>query len=409
MKKIAILGSTGSIGTQTLDVVRANGDIEVLGISAGRNVKMLEEQAREFHPQLIAVWDENAAKDLAVRLADMDVKIVSGMEGLLELARMPQTDILVTAVVGMIGIRPTMEGIKAGKDIALANKETLVTAGHLIIPMAKEHGVQILPVDSEHSAIFQALHGEKRAQVEKLLITASGGPFRGRKREELEHVTLADTLKHPNWVMGQKITVDSATLVNKGLEVMEARWLFDVDLDHIQVVVQPKSIIHSMVEFKDGAVMAQLGTPDMRLPIQYALYYPERRYLDGERLDFHKLKEITFEDPDMDTFLGLPMAMDAARKGGSMPTVFNAARELSMVHQCGEESLQLQQDRYLTLSWPLCLQCSLLRWWAMTRQRLRRWRVVLLWLKLVFRKGILSKNIRGIILIWQEIFICICI
>ena len=330
MKKIAILGSTGSIGTQTLDVVRANGDIEVLGISAGRNVKMLEEQAREFYPQLIAVWDENAAKDLAVRLADMDVKIVSGMEGLLELARMPQTDILVTAVVGMIGIRPTMEGIKAGKDIALANKETLVTAGHLIIPMAKEHGVQILPVDSEHSAIFQALHGEKRAQVEKLLITASGGPFRGRKREELEYVTLADTLKHPNWVMGQKITVDSATLVNKGLEVMEARWLFDVDLDHIQVVVQPKSIIHSMVEFKDGAVMAQLGTPDMRLPIQYALYYPERRYLDGERLDFHKLKEIAFEDPDMDTFLGLPMAMDAARKGGSMPTAFNAANELAV-------------------------------------------------------------------------------
>ena len=330
MKKIAILGSTGSIGTQTLDVVRANGDIEVLGISAGRNVKMLEEQAREFHPQLIAVWDENAAKDLAVRLADLDVKIVSGMDGLLELARLPQTDILVTAVVGMIGIRPTMEGIKAGKDIALANKETLVTAGHLIIPMAKAYGVQILPVDSEHSAIFQALHGEKRAQVEKLLITASGGPFRGRKREELKCVTLADTLKHPNWVMGQKITVDSATLVNKGLEVMEARWLFDVDLDHIQVVVQPKSIIHSMVEFNDGAVMAQLGTPDMRLPIQYALYYPERRYLDGERLDFHKLKEITFEDPDMETFLGLPMAMDAARKGGSMPTVFNAANELAV-------------------------------------------------------------------------------
>ena len=330
MKKIAILGSTGSIGTQTLDVVRANGDIEVLGISAGRNVKMLEEQAREFHPKLIAVWDENAAKDLAVRLQDMDVKIVSGMDGLLELARMPETDILVTAVVGMIGIRPTMEGIKAGKDIALANKETLVTAGHLIIPMAKEYGVQILPVDSEHSAIFQALHGEKREQVEKLLITASGGPFRGRKRDKLKNVTLADTLKHPNWVMGQKITVDSATLVNKGLEVMEAKWLFDVDLDHIQVVVQPKSIIHSMVEFKDGAVMAQLGTPDMRLPIQYALYYPERRYLEGERLDFHKLKEITFEDPDMETFLGLPMAMDAARAGGSMPTVFNAANELAV-------------------------------------------------------------------------------
>ena len=330
MKKIAILGSTGSIGTQTLDVVRANGDIEVLGISAGRNVKMLEEQAREFHPRLIAVWDENAAKDLAVRLQDMDVKIVEGMDGLLELACMPETDILVTAVVGMIGIRPTMEGIRAGKDIALANKETLVTAGHLIMPMAKEYSVKILPVDSEHSAVFQALHGEKRQQVEKLLITASGGPFRGKKKEELKNVTLADTLKHPNWVMGQKITVDSATLVNKGLEVMEARWLFDVDLDHIQVVVQPKSIIHSMVEFKDGAVMAQLGTPDMRLPIQYALYYPERRYLDGERLDFSKLKEITFEEPDMDTFLGLPMAMDAARAGGSMPTVFNAANELAV-------------------------------------------------------------------------------
>ncbi len=330
MKKIAILGSTGSIGTQTLDVVRANGDIEVLGISAGRNVKLLEEQAREFHPQLIAVWEEAAAKDLAVRLKDTDIKIVSGMEGLLELAHMPEVDILVTAVVGMIGIRPTMEGIRAGKDIALANKETLVTAGHLIIPMAKEYGVKILPVDSEHSAIFQALHGEERRQVEKLLITASGGPFRGKKTEDLQQVTLADTLKHPNWVMGQKITVDSATLVNKGLEVMEARWLFDVDLDHIQVVVQPKSIIHSMVEFKDGAVMAQLGTPDMRLPIQYALYYPERRFLDGERLDFHKLKEITFEDPDMDTFLGLPMAMEAARKGGSMPTVFNAANELAV-------------------------------------------------------------------------------
>lgn len=330
MKKIAILGSTGSIGTQTLDVVRANGDIEVLGISAGRNVKLLEEQAREFHPQLIAVWEEAAAKDLAVRLKDTDIKIVSGMEGLLELAHMPEVDILVTAVVGMIGIRPTMEGIRAGKDIALANKETLVTAGHLIIPMAKEYGVKILPVDSEHSAIFQALHGEERRQVEKLLITASGGPFRGKKTEDLQQVTLADTLKHPNWVMGQKITVDSATLVNKGLEVMEARWLFDVDLGHIQVVVQPKSIIHSMVEFKDGAVMAQLGTPDMRLPIQYALYYPERRFLDGERLDFHKLKEITFEDPDMDTFLGLPMAMEAARKGGSMPTVFNAANELAV-------------------------------------------------------------------------------
>ena len=330
MKKIAILGSTGSIGTQTLDVVRANKDIQVLGISAGRNILKLEEQVREFHPRLVAVWDEQAAKDLQIRIADLPVEVVSGMNGLLQLARMDETDILVTAVVGMIGIRPTMEAICAGKDIALANKETLVTAGHLIMPLAKEKGVQILPVDSEHSAIFQAIHGENKKEIHKLLITASGGPFRGRKREDLEQVTVADTLKHPNWVMGQKITVDSATLVNKGLEVMEARWLFDMDLDHIQVVVQPQSIIHSMVEFKDGAVMAQLGTPDMRLPIQYALYYPERRYLDGERLDFHKLRQITFEEPDMDTFLGLPMAIQAAQAGGSMPTVFNAANELAV-------------------------------------------------------------------------------
>lgn len=330
MKKIAILGSTGSIGTQTLDVVRANKDIQVLGISAGRNILKLEEQVREFHPRLVAVWDEQSAKDLKVRIADLPVEVVSGMEGLLQLARMEETDILVTAVVGMIGIRPTMEAIQAGKDIALANKETLVTAGRLIMSLAKEKGVQILPVDSEHSAIFQAIHGENKKEIHKLLITASGGPFRGKKREELEHVTVADTLKHPNWVMGQKITVDSASLVNKGLEVMEARWLFDMDLDHIQIVVQPQSIIHSMVEFKDGAVIAQLGTPDMRLPIQYALYYPQRRYLDGERLDFHKLKQITFEEPDMDTFLGLPMAIKAAQAGGSMPTVFNAANELAV-------------------------------------------------------------------------------
>ena len=327
MKKIAILGSTGSIGTQTLDVVRANGDIEVLGISAGRNVKMLEEQAREFHPQLIAVWDENAAKDLAYRLADMDVKIVSGMEGLLELARMPQTDILVTAVVGMIGIRPTIAGIEAGKDIALANKETLVTAGHLIIPLAKKCKVRILPVDSEHSAIFQALNGEESRRIHKLLVTASGGPFRGKKREELENVQVEDALKHPNWSMGQKITIDSATLVNKGLEVMEAKWLFGVPVEQIQVVVQPQSVIHSMVEFEDGAVMAQLGTADMRLPIQYALYGGERRFLDGERLDFAALKSITFEEPDMKTFRGLPLAIKASKIGGSMPTVFNAANE----------------------------------------------------------------------------------
>ena len=330
MKKIAILGSTGSIGTQTLDVVRANEDLEVVGLSAGSNVEKLEEQIREFRPKLVAVWKDEAARDLAVRVKDLNVKIVSGMGGLIELARMKESDILVTAIVGMIGIRPIMEGILAGKDFALANKETLVTAGHLIMPLAKECGVNILPVDSEHSAIFQALHGEKRAEVHKLLITASGGPFRGKKTRDLEKVTLEDTLKHPNWVMGQKITVDSATLVNKGLEVMEARWLFDVDLDHIQVVVQPQSIIHSMVEFKDGAVMAQLGTPDMRLPIQYALCYPERRYLAGDRLDFHMLKQITFEEPDRETFKGLPMAIEASARGGSMPTVFNAANELAV-------------------------------------------------------------------------------
>lgn len=330
MKKIAILGSTGSIGTQTLDVVRANGDLQVLGISAGRNIKKLEEQAREFSPRLVAVWDEEAACELRIRLKDTDVRVVSGMDGLLELASMEGPEILVTAIVGMLGIRPTIEAIRAGKDIALANKETLVTAGHLIMPMAEKYGVRILPVDSEHSAVFQALNGEDKREVHKLLITASGGPFRGRKWKDLEKVTLGDTLKHPNWVMGQKITVDSATLVNKGLEVMEAKWLFGMGLDRIQVVVQPQSVIHSMVEFEDGGIMAQLGTPDMRLPIQYALYYPHRRYLDGERLDFAKLGQITFEEPDMETFQGLPMAIRAAEEGGSMPTVFNAANELAV-------------------------------------------------------------------------------
>ena len=303
---------------------------------------MLEEQAREFHPKLIAVWDENAAKDLAVRLQDMDVKIVSGMDGLLELARMPETDILVTAVVGMIGIRPTMEGIKAGKDIALANKETLVTAGHLIIPMAKEYGVKILPVDSEHSAIFQSLQGGQRKALHKILLTASGGPFRGKKREELTGIQVEDALKHPNWEMGQKITIDSSTMVNKGLEVIEAKWLFDVSVDQIQVVVQPQSIIHSMVEYEDGAVIAQLGTPDMKLPIQYALYYPERRYLPGDRLDFSTLSQITFEKPDMETFYGLKLAYEAGRKGGSLPTVFNAANERAVAMFLGRQIAYLE-------------------------------------------------------------------
>ena len=327
MKKIGILGSTGSIGTQTLEVAEANGDLDIVGLAAGRNIQLLEEQIRKFHPRLAAVMDEKAAGELAVKIQDTNTRVVVGMDGFLELAAMEEMEILVTAVVGMIGIRPTMEAICAGKDIALANKETLVTAGHLIIPLAQEHHVKILPVDSEHSAVFQCLNGENSREIEKLIITASGGPFRGKKREFLESVTLEDTLKHPNWVMGQKITVDSATLVNKGLEVMEARWLFGVDIDHIDVVVQPQSVIHSMVEFKDGAVMAQLGTPDMKLPIQYALYYPERRFLAGERLDFARLASISFEAPDMETFLGLPMAMEAAKKGGSMPTVFNAANE----------------------------------------------------------------------------------
>lgn len=327
MKKIAIMGSTGSIGTQTLEVVRENKDIEVVGLSAGSNVDLMEKQIREFLPKLAVMGNENLAADLRSRVADLPVKISWGMDGLLELASMPESEILVTAIVGMIGIRPTIAAIEAGKDIALANKETLVTAGHLIMPLAKEHGVQILPVDSEHSAIFQALHGEDPSQISRLLITASGGPFRGKKTKELANVTVQDALKHPNWAMGRKITIDSATLVNKGLEVMEAKWLFGVDLDRIDVVVQPKSIIHSMVEFVDGAVIAQLGTPDMKLPIQYALYYPERRYLPGERLDFKKLTEIAFEVPDMETFRGLPLAMEASRRGGSMPTIFNAANE----------------------------------------------------------------------------------
>lgn len=326
-KKIAVLGSTGSIGTQTLEVVRANGDIEVTGLAAGSNIDLLEKQIREFRPKLAAVYQEEKASELKERVADLEIRIVSGMDGLMELAVMPETEILVTAIVGMIGIRPTIAAIEAEKDIALANKETLVTAGHLIMPLARKQGIRILPVDSEHSAIFQCLSGENARSIDKLLITASGGPFRGRKREELRNVTVEDALRHPNWSMGHKITIDSATLVNKGLEVMEARWLFDVELKDIQVVVQPKSIIHSMVQFCDGAVIAQLGTPDMKLPIQYALYYPERRFLAGERLDFSTLKEIAFEEPDMETFLGLPLAIRAAEEGGSVPTVFNAANE----------------------------------------------------------------------------------
>ncbi len=327
MKKIAILGSTGSIGTQTLEIVREKKDIQVLGLTAGRNLDLLEQQIREFHPKLAGVWKEEDAEILRQRLQDMEVSIVSGMEGLLQVAAMEETEMLVTAIVGMIGIQPTIAAIEAGKDIALANKETLVCAGHLIMPLAKEKQVQILPVDSEHSAIFQSLQGGQKKALHKILLTASGGPFRGKKREDLEQIQVEDALKHPNWEMGRKITIDSSTLINKGLEVMEAKWLFDVELEQIEVVVHPQSIIHSAVEYEDGAMIAQLGTPDMKLPIQYALYYPQRRYLPGERLSLAKLGQLTFEEPDLETFRGLALAMEACKKGGILPTVLNAANE----------------------------------------------------------------------------------
>ncbi|MCH5338966.1 MAG: 1-deoxy-D-xylulose-5-phosphate reductoisomerase [Acetatifactor sp.] len=326
-KKIAILGSTGSIGTQTLEVVRSNPELKVVALAAGSNVERLEAQVREFHPEVVGMWSEQAACDLRTRLSDLNVRVVTGMEGLLEIAVLPEIQVLVTAIVGMIGIRPTIAAISAGKDIALANKETLVTAGHLIMPLAREKGVSILPVDSEHSAIFQSLNGEPKGRVEKILLTASGGPFRGRTREQLAHMQVEDALKHPNWSMGRKITVDSSTLVNKGLEVMEARWLFHVELEQIQVVVHPQSIIHSAVQFVDGAIIAQLGIPDMKLPIQYALFYPDRKPMDGKRVDLFEMGQLTFEKPDLQTFTGLELAYKAAKQGGSMPTVFNAANE----------------------------------------------------------------------------------
>ncbi len=331
-RKIILLGSTGSIGTQTLDVVRNNAELEIIGLAANRNVALMESQIREFHPHYAAMFDPAAAQELKVKVADLPVKIYAGMEGLMELVTVPQADTVLTAVVGMIGIRPTIAAIKSGKDIALANKETLVTAGHLIMPLAAANKVKILPVDSEHSAIFQSLNGEPKRKLEKILLTASGGPFRGMSRQQLESITVKEALKHPNWSMGPKVTIDSASLVNKGLEVMEARWLFDVRLDQIQVVVQPQSIIHSMVQYCDGAVIAQLGIPDMKLPIQYALFYPDRMPMTEERLDFWKLGSITFEKPDTDTFKGLDLAYQAAGIGGSMPTVFNAANEMAVKH-----------------------------------------------------------------------------
>ena len=327
VKNISILGSTGSIGTQTLEVVRYNKDIKVTALAAGSNVDLIEKQIREFKPEIACLWSEEKAKELKERVKDLDVKILSGMEGLIAVATEPKAEIVVTAVVGMIGIRPTIAAMEAGKDIALANKETLVTAGHIIMPLAKKMGVKILPVDSEHSAIFQCLQGAAGNKIHKILLTASGGPFRGGKREQLEKVQVEDALKHPNWSMGHKITIDSATMVNKGLEVIEAKWLFGVDLDQIQVVVHPQSVIHSAVEFQDHAVIAQLGTPDMRLPIQYALFYPERKPLQSEALDLFKLHTMTFEEPDLGTFRGLALAYEAARRGGSMPTALNAANE----------------------------------------------------------------------------------
>ena len=328
MKTISVLGSTGSIGTQTMDIVRANpGELKITALAAGSNIALLEKQVREFKPILAAVFDEDKAAELKKALSDTQVRVVAGMDGIIEAATLEESDCVLTSMVGMIGIRPTIAAIKAGKDIALANKETLVCAGHIIMPLAREAGISILPVDSEHRAIFQSMNGENRKRVSKILLTASGGPFLGKSRDELAKMTVEDALKHPNWSMGRKITVDSASLVNKGLEVMEARWLFDVPIDRIQVVIHPQSIIHSMVEYEDGAIMAELGMPDMKLPIQYALFYPDRRYLDTKRVDFFDLKQMTFLKPDTETFRGLELALKAADMGGTMPTVFNAANE----------------------------------------------------------------------------------
>lgn len=337
MKKLSILGSTGSIGTQALDIVRSNDDIEVSALAAGSNIELLERQAREFKPELICVFDEKKAEELKIRIADLTVKVTSGMEGLIEAATIDSADLVLTAVVGMIGIKPTIAAIEARKDIALANKETLVTAGHIIMSLAKEKGVNILPVDSEHSAIFQSLQGNKKSQVSKIILTASGGPFRNSTLQELKHVTVAEALKHPNWSMGRKITIDSATMVNKGLEVIEAKWLFDVDFDDIDVVIQPQSLIHSMVEYVDGGIIAQLGTPDMKLPIQYAFFYPDRRYLEGKRVNFAEIGSISFQKPDTEKFKGFALAYDAGRAGGTMPTIYNAANELAVSKFLNEE------------------------------------------------------------------------
>ena len=333
MKKIALIGSTGSIGTQTLEIVRSNPEeYKVVALACGRNLELIEAQMREFHPSFVSVGDEEGANSLRAATKDLGIPVASGMAGLCEAAAYPDADVTVTAIVGMIGVQPTLAAIEAGKTIALANKETLVTAGHLVTKAAKEKGIKILPVDSEHSAIFQSLQGNEGNRIARILLTASGGPFRGRTREQLEKVTLADALKHPNWVMGHKITIDSATMVNKGLEVIEATWLFDVEPERIEVLVQPQSIIHSAVEYEDGAVIAQLGTPDMKLPIQYALTWPKREYLSGERLDFTKLSAIELAQPDRKTFRGLDFAYRAASEGGLIPTALNAANEFAVAN-----------------------------------------------------------------------------
>jgi 1-deoxy-D-xylulose-5-phosphate reductoisomerase len=329
VQTLTILGSTGSIGRQTLEVVRkANERFNIYALAAGQNVALMEEQIREFQPVLAVIMEEKAASELKDRIKDLQVRVAVGMEGMLEAVVHPSVTKIVTAVSGRIGLEPTLAALQAKKTIALANKETLVAAGDLVMETARKNGCNILPVDSEHSAIFQSLNGENKKQTYKIILTASGGPFRGKKRSELLKITPADALKHPNWSMGRKITIDSSTLVNKGLEVMEAAWLFDMSLDQIQVVVHPQSIIHSMVEYVDGSVIAQMGVPDMKLPIQYALFYPDRLpLLQGERVDFIRQKQLTFEEPDMDTFLGLKLGFEAGRIGGSMPTVYNAANE----------------------------------------------------------------------------------
>ena len=330
MKKISILGSTGSIGTQTLEVCENLGDVQVMGLSVNKNIKLAEEQIRKFKPKLVSVVDEDAAKELKIAVCDTDTKIISGKESMSEISAMPEIDTVVTSVVGIAELEPTMAAIKSGVNIALANKETLVTAGSIVIDAAKDNNVSILPVDSEHSAIFQCIGSHSKEQINRLIITASGGSFYGKTADELENVTVKEALNHPNWSMGQKITIDSATLMNKGLEVIEAHWLFDMDYDNIDVVVHRESIIHSLVEFKDLSVLAQMGLPDMKLPIHYALCYPDRVPSNIKPLNLWELGKLTFAKPDMETFRCLPLAIKAGKDGGTMPTVLNGANEVAV-------------------------------------------------------------------------------